>query len=243
MGCGMSMGSVVGGGWWVMGDGQWAAVGDGEWAIGAGQWEMGAGQWAMGDGTQRGSGVPGLLTSIPTASKGQDCACGCALLPRTGLINGSMGEKRVPVAWRRGGLRPTRPASHGSCGEVQRLFAKEGGAAATKGGAAFGFGAEGCSAAGEECADRRQQEPATPPLLPRVENHGNDYTEAWQYNHVQRIRMEKQNRPLRCGFVPTVGRTPSGPREPIKQQRRPQWLHREQPPLPPTPTPRPPPPQ
>lgn len=111
MGCGMSMGSVVGGGWWVMGDGQWAAVGDGEWAIGAGQWAMGAGRWAMGDGTQRGSGVPGLLTSIPTASKGQDCACGCGLLPRTGLINGSMGEKRVPVAWRRGGLRPTRPAS------------------------------------------------------------------------------------------------------------------------------------
>lgn len=62
--------------------------------------------------------------------------------------------------WRGAEVGSVPPAPH-RCGEVQRLFAKEGGAAATKGGAAFGFGAEGCSAAGEECADRRQQEPAT----------------------------------------------------------------------------------
>lgn len=41
---------------------------------------MGNGQWAMvmvmGDSTQWRSEVRGLLTSGPTASKGQDCACG-----------------------------------------------------------------------------------------------------------------------------------------------------------------------
>lgn len=205
--------------------------------MGDGCWAMGDGRWVMAPSGGRGS--QGSSHPSPLLQRDRTVPVGAGCCPARGSLTVRWGRSVSP--WRGAEVGSVPPAPH-RCGEVQRLFAKEGGAAATKGGAAFGFGAEGCSAAGEECADRRQQEPATPPLLPRVENHGNDYTEAWQYNHVQRIRMEKQNRPLRCGFVPTVGRTPSGPREPT-QQRRPQWLHREQPPLPPTPAPRPPPPQ